>query len=177
MKKLSFLFLLFLTLSTAFTSCKDKEAETTEVTDAAPAGADATASGLTPTTPPAGAEATATPVPTGPTTSISFENPTYDWGKVNDGDKVTHVFKFTNTGENPLIISDAKGSCGCTVPEWPKEPIAPGKKGEIKVVFDSKGKGSKEGKMDSKKVTITANTDPVNTYLTIQGMIVNPNAQ
>jgi hypothetical protein len=177
MKKLSFLFLLFLTLSTAFTSCKDKEADTTEATEMTADGTNGTAGELTQTTPPSELETTATPVPSGPTTSINFENPTSDWGKVNDGDKVTHVFKFTNTGENPLIISDAKGSCGCTVPEWPKEPIAPGKKGEIKVVFDSKGKGSKEGKMDSKKVTITANTDPVNTYLTIQGMIVNPNAQ
>ena len=88
-----------------------------------------------------------------------------------DGDKVTHVFKFKNTGNEPLIISNAKGSCGCTVPEWPKDAIAPGKSGEIKVVFDSKGKGAVGGKEDSKRVTITANTDPVETYLTIKGKI------
>ena len=62
------------------------------------------------------------------------------------------------------------------MPQWPKEPIAPGAKGEIKVVFDSKGKGSKEGKLDTKKVTITANTDPAQTFLNIQGIVVNPNA-
>ncbi|MBK9254367.1 MAG: DUF1573 domain-containing protein [Saprospiraceae bacterium] len=110
-------------------------------------------------------------VPTGPLTAIKFDNDTYDWGKVMDGESVTHIFKFTNTGKEPLIINNAKGSCGCTVPEWPKEPIAPGKTGEIKVVFDSKGKGAVGGKDDSKRVTITANTDPVDTYLTIKGKI------
>ena len=117
------------------------------------------------------AAAAATPVPTGPLTTLKFDQDTYDWGKVMDGEKVTHVFKFKNTGSEPLIISNAKGSCGCTVPEWPKDAIAPGKSGEIKVVFDSKGKGAVGGKEDSKRVTVTANTDPVDTYLTIKGKV------
>jgi len=178
MKKFNLLFFVALVTFVSFTSCKNTTEEPAATTEQA-AGADAntvTATQISdPTaTPGAGAETPAVPV--GPLTSINFENPNFDWGKVNDGDKVTHIFKFTNTGKEPLIISDAKGSCGCTVPEWPKEPIAPGAKGEIKVVFDSKGKGSKEGKMDTKKVTITANTDPAQTYLNIQGIIVNPNA-
>jgi hypothetical protein len=70
-----------------------------------------------------------------------------------------------------LIISNAKGSCGCTVPDWPREPIAPGKSSVIKVQFDSKNKGKVGGGLQSKRVTLTANTDPVNTYLTIKGKV------
>ena len=84
---------------------------------------------------------------------------------------MTKAFKFINTGKEPLIISKANASCGCTVPEWPKDAIAPGKSGEIKVVFDSKGKGAVGGRDESKRVTITANTDPADTYLTIKGKI------
>jgi hypothetical protein len=111
------------------------------------------------------------PIPAGPLTSIAFDEEVFDYGDIMEGEKVTHVYNFTNTGEEPLIISNAKGSCGCTVPDWPREPIAPGKKGEIKVVFDSKGKGKVGGNPQSKRVTITANTDPANTYLTIKGSV------
>ncbi len=111
--------------------------------------------------------ATPTAAPTGKTTAIKFEETTYAWGSVNEGDKMTHIFKFKNAGTNDLIISDAHGSCGCTVPEWPKEPIKPGKSGEIKVVFDSKGKPGDQ----QKTVTLTANTDPANTVLTIKGTV------
>ncbi len=110
--------------------------------------------------------------PVGKTTGIKFEETTYAWGSVNEGDKMKHTFKFKNTGSNDLIISDAHGSCGCTVPEWPKEPIKPGKSGEIKVIFDSKGKPGDQ----QKTVTLTANTDPANTILTIKGA-VKPAAQ
>ena len=79
-----------------------------------------------------------------------------------------HIFEFTNTSNNPLTISNAKGSCGCTVPEWPKEPIAPGEVGEIKVKYDSKGKKGKQ----SKTVTLTANTIPANTLITITSDVI-----
>ena len=82
-----------------------------------------------------------------------------------------YAFKFKNTGSEPLVISDAKGSCGCTVPDWPREPIAPGASGEIKVEFDSKGKGSEDGSKQTKKVTVTANTNPTQSYLTITGVV------
>ena len=88
-----------------------------------------------------------------------------------EGEKVVYEYKFKNTGTEPLIISNAKGSCGCTVPDWPREPIAPGAENVIKVQFDSKNKGKVGGGLQSKRVTITANTDPVNTYLTIKGKV------
>nr|MBP7273482.1 DUF1573 domain-containing protein [Saprospiraceae bacterium] len=82
--------------------------------------------------------ATTTPItqaataPTGPTTSIEFKEVEYDYGTIKAGEKAVHIYKFKNTGKEPLIISDAKGSYGCTVPQWPKEPISPGKEGEKK---------------------------------------------
>lgn len=103
-----------------------------------------------------------------PTTTISFEETAYDWGEIDAGEKVLNVFTFTNTGDEPLILSNAKGSCGCTVPAWPKEPIAPGESGEIVVVFDSKGKKNKQ----SKRVTITANISPAQTFLTMKGSVI-----
>ncbi len=106
-------------------------------------------------------------VPTGPLTSIEFEEDVYDFGTVEDGEKVEHVYKFKNSGENPLIISDAKGSCGCTVPDWPKDPIAPGESGEMKVVFNTKGKPGKQ----TKQVTVKANTNPPTTIIKITGEV------
>ena len=58
------------------------------------------------------------------TTTISYENDVYDFGSITQGEKVNHTFNFTNTGESDLVIVSAKGSCGCTVPSWPKEPIS-----------------------------------------------------
>ena len=63
--------------------------------------------------------------PNAPSTTIAFTETDFDFGTINDGDQVQHTFEFTNSGDEPLIISNAKGSCGCTVPTWPKEPIAP----------------------------------------------------
>ena len=172
MKKFNLLMVAGLGIALAFTSCKDKS-ETADAANATPevAAADAQAMTIDPATGQPVAATEQPYVPTGPLTAIKFDNDTHDWGKVMDGETVTHVFKFKNTGKEPLVINNAKGSCGCTVPEWPKEPIAPGGSGEIKVVFDSKGKGAVGGKDDSKRVTITANTDPVDTYLTIKGKI------
>ena len=102
-----------------------------------------------------------------PKTSISFDNMEHDFGIIDEGDKVEHIFKFTNTGAEALVLEKCKGSCGCTVPECPKQPIAPGETGEIKVVFNSKGKKNKQ----TKKVTITANTEPLQTVLTIKAQV------
>lgn len=65
---------------------------------------------------------------------------TFDFGTVKEGPDVEHIFKFKNTGKEPLIIANASASCGCTVPEWPKEPIMPGKTGQMKVTFHTSGK-------------------------------------
>ncbi len=113
------------------------------------------------------------PQPTGPKTSVQFPVIAHDFGKVKQNSENKHVFKFTNTGKEPLLISDAKGSCGCTVPEYPKEPIAPGATGEIKVVYKP---GSQQGNQ-AKTVTVTANTDPPQTLLNISADVqVDPSA-
>lgn len=109
--------------------------------------------------------------PTGPTTTIEYESLIHDFGEIKEGDMVKYSFKFKNTGSEPLVISDAKGSCGCTVPDWPREPIAPGASGEIKVEFDSKGKGTEDGSKQTKRVTVTGNTNPAQTFLTISGVV------
>jgi hypothetical protein len=101
-------------------------------------------------------------------TTIEFEENEFDWGTITQGERVSYVFVFTNTGNEPLLIKNAKGSCGCTVPQWPKAPIAPGKQGEINVVFSSKGKMGKQ----NKRVTITSNTNPIQTFLTVKGEII-----
>lgn len=72
---------------------------------------------------------------------IEFDKQTHDYGNVDYDSDGTSVFTFTNTGNAPLVISKAKGSCGCTVPEWPEGPIAPGATGEIKVRYDTKRAG------------------------------------
>lgn len=83
---------------------------------------------------------------------IEFVKETHDYGNLKYGANGTCTFEFKNTGNAPLIISKATGSCGCTVPSWPKEPIAPGAKGEITVKYDTKRSGP-----ISKSVTITSN--------------------
>ncbi len=85
---------------------------------------------------------------------FSFEKETYDFGEITEGEQVSYDFTFTNTGKSPLIISSASATCGCTVPEYPNQPIAPGEKGTIHVVFNSTGKSG----MQNKVVTLTANT-------------------
>ena len=91
----------------------------------------------------------------------------WNFGNIQQGDEPEFTFTFKNTGSEPMIISNAKGSCGCTVPQWPKEPIAPGSEGEIKVKFNSKNKKGSQ----NKTVTITANTTPPTTKLRVTGQI------
>lgn len=81
-----------------------------------------------------------------PRTKMVFEDTLYHFGVINEGDQVTKVFKFRNEGGNPLIISNASASCGCTVPTFPKDPIAPGATGEISVTFNSNGKAGHQRK-------------------------------
>ena len=100
--------------------------------------------------------------------AFNFEKEEYDFGTLIDGEKVTYSFRFTNSGDAPLIISNAKGSCGCTVPNYPKEPIAPGSTASIDVTFDSKGRTGKQ----SKAVTITANTNPNRKVIRIHSEVI-----
>ena len=105
--------------------------------------------------------------PEGPLPVFEFASIEHDFGTINEGDVVEHTFEFTNNGEAPLIIQDAKGSCGCTVPTWSKEPIPVGGKGMITAKFNSKGKPN----LQNKTVTITANTWPKQTRLKIKAMV------
>lgn len=104
---------------------------------------------------------------TGPTTSVNFVQTSHNYGKIKQDTKNKHIFKFTNTGSDPLIIENAVGSCGCTVPEYPKEPIAPGKTGEIVVEYSP---GKQQG-LQNKTVTVTANTEPKTTTLNISAEV------
>lgn len=116
---------------------------------------------------PIGSQAQMPTAPTGPTTTIEFADERYNYGTIKAGEKVKHTFKFKNTGNEPLVLSDARSTCGCTVPTWPREPIAPGKSGEITVVFDSSGKGGPQ----SKRVTLVANTNPPETFIYMEGEV------
>ncbi len=102
-----------------------------------------------------------------PPTTITFESIEYDFGEVDEGDIVTHVYKFTNTGNNPLVITRANGSCGCTVPSYPKIPIMPGESSEIQVNFNSQYRMGKQ----HKSITIHANTEPGITVLKLFGYV------
>ena len=99
---------------------------------------------------------------------FDFEEITYDLGTIESGESVTHEFKFKNSGDKDLIISQAKGSCGCTQPEYPKDPIAPGDEGVIKVTFNSTGISGQI----TKNITLIANTTPNTKVLTITGEVI-----
>lgn len=102
---------------------------------------------------------------------IEFEEEVINFGEVSQGEKVKKRFRFKNTGKSNLIISNATGSCGCTVPLWPKQPIRPGQEGEIEVVFDSNGK---QGRVHN-TVTLVANTQPNKTVVALKGDVIVPN--
>ncbi|KQR93819.1 hypothetical protein ASG01_08125 [Chryseobacterium sp. Leaf180] len=133
------------------TSCK-KETKTEETTNetvvadstAAPAAipdstTTTTTTETTTATQTVGAETTATSAAKSgqPLTTIALAQSSYDFGNIKKGSKASHVYEITNTGKNPLIISEVKPGCGCTAPEFTKEPIMPGKKGKITLSFDS----------------------------------------
>jgi hypothetical protein len=85
---------------------------------------------------------------------ITWDKKTHDFGDIVQGDKVEHTFYFTNTGNEPLLITNVQVSCGCTTPKgWPRDPVAPGGKGELTVAFNSAGKMGKQ----SKPVTVISN--------------------
>lgn len=101
---------------------------------------------------------------------MTFDTEEHDFGTIQQGDKVSYDFKFKNTGEADLVITQAKGSCGCTVPDYPKTPIKVGAPGTIKVSFNSRGKHGET----SKTVTIMCNTAEGNKILKIKANIEVP---
>ncbi len=102
---------------------------------------------------------------------FQFEESSHDFGNIFEGEKISFAFRFKNIGKADLVIRAAQGSCGCTVPEYPKEPIKPGDGGVINVTFDSQGK---EGHQE-KTVTIISNTMPNNYVITIIGNVEKAN--
>ena len=100
---------------------------------------------------------------------MTFDAMEHDFGTVVAGEKVAFSFHFRNTGNEDLLIRHCQASCGCTVPEWPKEPVPPGGDGFIAVTFDSNGKSGKI----HKTVSIISNTIPNTATLTITGQVNN----
>ncbi len=103
--------------------------------------------------------------------NIKFETEEHDFGTIQQGEKVQYAFKFKNIGKVDLIISSAQGSCGCTVPQYPKQPLKPGTEATIDVTFDSAGKQGKQ----NKTVTLVTNCIPSTKVLTIMGDVNAPN--
>ena len=126
-------------------------------------------SSTVPTPAPAPAQAQPEVKPDGPLPVFEFTKTEHDFGTLKDGDVVKHTFTFKNTGEAPLIIQSARGSCGCTVPSWPQEPIPVGGTGEITAEYNSKGQSG----IQNKNITITANTWPKTSTLKIKAEVQN----
>ncbi len=98
---------------------------------------------------------------------FQFEEETHDFGEVPEGPSAETDFVFKNVGKEPIIISNAIGSCGCTVPQWPKEPIMPGKKAKIHVTYSTAGRPG----TIQKSVTITSNAQQPTMVLHIKGTV------
>jgi hypothetical protein len=99
---------------------------------------------------------------------VDFNETFHDFGDLIQGDKASHTFEFTNTGKQPLVISNVLTTCGCTATKWPKKPIQPGKTGQIKITFDSTGKMGKQNKI----ITVLTNADPQHTRLSISASVL-----
>jgi hypothetical protein len=103
---------------------------------------------------------------------ITFKENAKDFGDIVQGQQVAHTFVLTNTGKQPLIISNVAATCGCTVPSWPKEPVAPGKSAEIKVSFNSTGKVGKQNSV----VRIYSNaSEPIEKVSLISNVLTKSN--
>jgi hypothetical protein len=98
---------------------------------------------------------------------FQFETNSHDFGSVVEGDLATHVFKFTNVGNAPIVMTNVRASCGCTTPEWSKAPVLPGKEGIIKAVYNSKGRPGNF----TKSITITSNASQPVKSLKISGVV------
>lgn len=99
---------------------------------------------------------------------FEFNNEVFDFGEVIEGEKAEHEFVFKNTGSEPIIIEKVKASCGCTTPQWPKTPIAPGQEAVIKAIYNSKGRPGKF----NKAIRITSNSDEPTKVLYIKGEVI-----
>jgi hypothetical protein len=108
------------------------------------------------------------PADTGAKPEIRFETPMHDFGNVKEGTLAAYEFVFTNTGTAPLVLSNVQPSCGCTSPEWSREPIAPGSKGKIKAVYNSYGRPG----VFQKHIMVKSNAKTAEVDLTIKGTVL-----
>lgn len=113
------------------------------------------------------------PIDTVNIAKITFEEQNYEFGEITEGEIIEHTFKFTNTGKAPLVIQGARSTCGCTVPQWPEDPIPVGEEGEIFVRFDTKNKRARQ----VKPVIITANSYPATTKVYLRGFVKEEGAE
>ena len=172
MKRTSLIWIIMAATTLLLTNCADKKAEkriaelesrlaqleTGKGTAAAPAAVPGVSDATTPLP---------EEKPTGPLPIAQFETIDHDFGTVNEGTKVSYTYKIKNTGDAPLIIQTAQPSCGCTAPDWTKEPIPVGGSGFVKAEFDTNGKGG----INNKTITVTANTWPKITTLRFTAMV------
>ena len=100
---------------------------------------------------------------------MKFEADNYDFAKVTEGAIATHEFKFKNVGNQPVVISNVQASCGCTTPDWSKEPVAPGKTGFVKAAYNSNGRPG----VFNKTITITSNAKEASKVLSIKGDVIS----
>jgi Protein of unknown function (DUF1573). len=122
---------------------------------------------VTPATTPAATAAPTEEKPEGPLPTLQYETMDHDFGTINEGQKVSYTYKIKNTGQAPLIIQSAQPSCGCTVPDWSREPIPVGGTGFVKAEFDSNGKPG----VNNKTITVTANTWPKVSTIRFKAMV------
>ncbi len=101
---------------------------------------------------------------------MKFETLEHDFGRVFAGEKVSYSFKFYNKGKSDLLITNVTASCGCTVPEWSKTPVAPGEEGHITVTFNTAGRSG----FQQKQITVLANTVPNTVSLMIKAQVYEP---
>lgn len=99
---------------------------------------------------------------------LNFKEESYNFGEITEGPQVTHEFKFTNDGKEPLVLSNVKASCGCTTPSWPKDPVLPGKEATILVTYNTQGRPGNF----NKSITITSNATTPSKVIYIKGEVV-----
>jgi len=101
---------------------------------------------------------------------IKFETTEHDFGDIMEGEKVSYSFKFNNVGKNDLVITSVSTTCGCTVTDFPKDPLKPGESGTIEVTFNSSGRSGKQVKV----ITVATNANPSMSQLTIKANVRKP---
>jgi hypothetical protein len=161
--------LMIFAFAAVFTSCKDRNAEKkiAELESRLAELEGKKTVGPTSATPTPATQAVTEEKPEGPLPEFEFRTVDHDFGTITEGQVVEYTYEFKNTGEAPLIIQAAQGSCGCTASDWSKAPVPVGGTGYVKAKFDSKGKPN----IQNKTVTVTANTWPKQTVLRFKAMV------